>query len=197
MSPPRTEPRPARVRLFVALALPEAVRDELADWAAEQLRGDEALRPLPAEALHVTLAFLGSRDPDSVESVAAVTATAAAGMAAPLLEPGHLAPLPRRRPRVIALDLGDREGRAAAVQGAVGVALADAGAYEPESRRFRPHVTVARVRKNADPAPRAPARAPVRPFTAAEVVLYRSELGPGGARYTPLSATALRVDRSA
>jgi 2'-5' RNA ligase len=192
MTPP-PDARPGRVRLFVALALPEAVRSGLADWAAELLRGDDALRPVPAEALHVTLAFLGSRDQADVEAIAAATTAAAHGMAAPLLEPGELAALPRRRPRVIALDLTDREGQAAALQSAVGAALADAAGYEPEARRFRPHVTVARVRKGAHPAPRAPVRAPVRPFTAPEVVLLRSELDPGGARYTALSTAVLRA----
>jgi len=192
MTPP-TDARPARVRLFVALALPEAVRSELASWAAELLHGDDALRPVPAEALHVTLAFLGSRDPDDVEAIAAATTAAACGMVAPLLEPGELAALPKRRPRVIALDLTDRDGRATALQAAVGAALADAASYEPEARRFRPHVTVARVRKGAHPAPRAPVRAPVSPFAATEVVLYRSELNPGGARYTPLSTTSVTV----
>lgn len=194
MESPPPDRRPERVRLFVALALPSPVRAELAAWAGGLLRDDEALRPVPAEALHVTLAFLGSRDASDIEAIAAATATAVAGLAAPLLEPGELAALPRRRPRVLALDLADRDGRTAAVQGAVGAALADAAGYEPESRRFRPHVTVARVRKGAQPVARAPVRAPLRPFTAAEVVLYRSELRPGGARYTPLSATALRAD---
>lgn len=192
MGPPPADARPARVRLFVALALPNAVRAELSGWAAKLLRGDEALRPVPAEALHVTLAFLGSCDPGDVDAIAAATA-AVAGMAAPRLEPGEIAPLPKRRPRVIALDLADLEGRAAALQGTVAEALADAVGYEPESRRFRPHVTLARVRKGGHPAPRAPVRAPGGPFTAAEVVLYRSELGPGGARYTALSTTALPV----
>jgi RNA 2',3'-cyclic 3'-phosphodiesterase len=191
MDPPPTEPRPERVRLFVALALPEVVRTELAGWAGDLLRSDEALRPVPAEALHVTLAFLGSRDRDDVEAIAAATTAAVSGIGVPLLEPGELAALPKRRPRVIALDLTDREGRAAAAQRAVGAALAGAVGYEPEARRFRPHVTVARVRKGAHPAPRAPARAPGSPFTAAEVVLYRSDLGPGGARYTPLATVVL------
>ncbi|HYI98592.1 MAG TPA: RNA 2',3'-cyclic phosphodiesterase [Thermoleophilaceae bacterium] len=193
MEPPPADARPERVRLFVALALPEAVQTELAAWAEDALHGDAALRLVPSEGLHVTLAFLGSRDASAVGEIAAATASAVAGTAAPLLEAGELAPLPRRRPRVIALDLIDPDGRVAALQSAVGAALAEAAAYEPESRRFRPHVTVARVRKGAHPAPRAPLRAPLPPFAATEVVLYRSELGPGGARYTALSATALHV----
>ena len=46
-----------RARLFVALDLPDAVRDGLADWQRRAL-SDPALRPMRPEALHVTLCFL-------------------------------------------------------------------------------------------------------------------------------------------
>jgi 2'-5' RNA ligase len=47
-----------RTRLFVALDLPDAVREGLVAWGERELR-DPALRPVRPEALHVTLAFLG------------------------------------------------------------------------------------------------------------------------------------------
>ena len=48
-------------RLFVALDLPEAVRDGLAAWGRAELV-DPALRPTRPESLHVTLVFLGDRE---------------------------------------------------------------------------------------------------------------------------------------
>jgi 2'-5' RNA ligase len=59
-------------------------------------------------------------------------------------------------------------------------------AFVPETRPFRPHLTVARARRADRP------RAPRSPFAGAaesevrELGLYRSELLPGGARYTRL-----------
>ena len=47
-----------RARLFVALDLPDRVRNGIAAWGREQL-GDPALRPVAEESLHITLAFLG------------------------------------------------------------------------------------------------------------------------------------------
>ena len=49
------------VRLFVAVDLPDDVREGLAGWAADRGRDLPALRILPARSLHLTLCFLGWR----------------------------------------------------------------------------------------------------------------------------------------
>ena len=58
VSKPATDSKP--VRMFVALDLPETVREDIAAWGEAEL-ADPALRPVPPESLHVTLAFLGNR----------------------------------------------------------------------------------------------------------------------------------------
>jgi RNA 2',3'-cyclic 3'-phosphodiesterase len=180
-----------RVRLFVALELPGARRAELASWAADVLGDDEALRLVAADALHVTLAFLGWRDEELVERIAAAVDVAVAGMGAPELTPRGLAPLPSRRPRVLAVDLDDRAGLAGALQASVERELVAADVHEPEDRAFRPHVTVARVRKGRRaPTGRFP-DPPRGPFAATAVTLFRSDLSPAGARYTALARTPL------
>ena len=69
-------------------------------------------------------------------------------------------------------------------------ALAAVGVFEPEARPFRPHVTVARLRRGATP-PRAVAAAPEPlAFAGGPVVLFRSHPGRGGARYEPLASPA-------
>jgi RNA 2',3'-cyclic 3'-phosphodiesterase len=204
--PPTARPD-ARVRLFVALALPAAAREALAGWAREALggverpRGGDPPRPgesprlVPAESLHVTLAFLGWREPGAATEIADVALAAVAGLESPLLTPAGVLALPPRAPRVLAVELDDAGGRAGAVQDAVERALVAAGLHEPEGRPFRPHVTVARVRRGGRlrRAASAIAPPPADPLAAREVVLYRSELRPGGARYTRLAGAGLRV----
>ncbi|MGH2891327.1 MAG: 2'-5' RNA ligase family protein, partial [Solirubrobacteraceae bacterium] len=85
----------------------------------------------------------------------------------------------------------DEAGRLAAVQSALSAALAVAGHYEPESRPFLAHVTVARVGRDARVRPQElPAPQPMR-FTSTKVTLYRSRRGHGPARYEPLASVTL------
>ena len=58
-----------RARLFVALDLPDAMREGIVSWGRRELR-DPALRVVPRESLHITLAFLGYRPEKEIERIA-------------------------------------------------------------------------------------------------------------------------------
>ena len=183
---PRARPGKPRVRLFLALELPEAVRGPLAAWRDEALAGIEELRPVRADYLHVTLVFLGWQYERDAGRIAATAFESLAGLPPVALTPRGLTPVPKRAPRLLALDLEDSGGTAAAVQDAPARALAAARLYEPEKRPFWPHVTLARVKRGRRP-PSVPAgRPPVEPFEASVVTLYQSLLQPQGARYEAL-----------
>lgn len=144
-------------------------------------------------SLHVTLAFIGRRPEDEIEAIAAATDNALAGCPPPRLRAKGVRALPPRRPRLFALDLEDRDDRAAAAQAAISQALERGGWYEPERRAFWPHITFARIVKGArhvKPLAKQPPP-PQDPFTAATVTLYRSHLSPRGARYEALARTRL------
>ena len=182
-------------RLFVALELPDDVKAALAGWAAAELGAVDGLRTVSAEAMHLTLCFLGWRPVSEVQRIAAECA-AAADEPPVRLSLGEGLWLPRRRPRVVAVGLeatSDSDSRRLdALQSKLAQALAAGGFYEPERRPFLAHVTVARV----------PGRAHVRPlelsaperlsFTLSTVTLFRSHLGRGGSRYEPLARVRLR-----
>jgi RNA 2',3'-cyclic 3'-phosphodiesterase len=170
------------IRLFVALELPADVREAI---VAEDTT---ATRAVALDALHVTLAFLGSRPESDVETIAGVL-RAEAGTPAPRLSTAATLLLPRGRPRVLAVALDDPDGTLAALQQRVSDGLASAGVYTPEKRRFRPHVTFARVRPRAMP-PRVGSIAPLA-FTADRLTLFQSQLHPKGARYTALTSAML------
>ncbi len=173
------------IRLFVALELPDAIREALAGVGVD----DEVWRRVPPESLHVTLAFLGSRPPEDVETITRVLA-AEQGSPAPRLALADALLLPPRRARVLAVGLEDAGGVLAALQARVSAALAEAAVYRPETRPFRAHVTIARLRPRAVP-PRAAGPVPAASFSAMRVTLYRSRLHPKGARYEPVSGAVL------
>lgn len=187
-------------RLFVALDLPAEVLAALIDWRAPLLTAsDGALRPVPPASLHVTLCFLGALPVDAVgplsDAVAAVVSTATAGgevTAGGLAVAGALW-LPRRRPRVLTVELTDGDGSLASLQAAMADGLEAGGWFTREERPFLPHVTVARARgsgasSTGDPLPPPPALT----FAGTAVALYRSHVGRGPARYEPVLRVPLR-----
>lgn len=163
----------------------------MAAWCDDALGGHPALRPVDAGALHVTLVFLGSRAEAEAAAIAAAAFAALEGLRAPSLSARGLVWLPPRRPRLLALDLADEDGRAARLQGAAAEALAAAGRFTPEERAFWPHVTLARGRGNRPPPRAIRLAAPAVRFQARQVTLYRSLLHPAGARYEPLGRMTL------
>jgi 2'-5' RNA ligase len=174
------------LRLFVALDLPEFVKDALSDLDVDT----DVWRPVKREALHVTLAFLGARPPADVEVIEPIIA-AEASTEAPQLALGAVLLLPPRRARVLTVALEDPDGTLAALQARVSAVLAAAGVYTPERRPFRAHVTIARLRPRVRP-PRAAALEPEPlAFAGRAVTLYVSRLHPSGARYEPLATASL------
>lgn len=182
---------PQRLRLFVALELPEQVRHLLCAWRSQVIGDTDDLRPVAPEGLHVTLCFLGSRPADEVPAIAAACETALErGSVSELgLDAGLL--LPRRRPRVLAVRLADPSAGLARAQSALSDALHRGGWYRPEKRPFLPHVTVARLRARARVRDIGLPKLPPLTFRAPEVTLYRSRLQRTGARYEPLARIAL------
>jgi 2'-5' RNA ligase len=125
------------MRVFVAIDLPDPVRN-----AIETLQ--EALplgRAVDAEQLHLTLAFLGEQPVDRVE--AAHEALEAVAAPAFDLRLTGLGVFDERRPRVVWAGVAE-DGPLRGLRARVLSALRGAG-LAVERRRFRPHVTLARL----------------------------------------------------
>lgn len=172
-------------RLFVALEIPERVRDDLRS-AVEPWRADlPGARWVPPEDWHVTLVFLGATAADRVSSVGAQLKDALAGVVAFDTVLTTFGAFPSRaRARVLWAGLDDRAGRIGELARTVRETL---GA-EPEDRPFAAHVTVAR----SAPPLRLPegfttAAVPSTPFTVRELVLFRSHLARPAPRYESLA----------
>jgi RNA 2',3'-cyclic 3'-phosphodiesterase len=181
----------ARLRLFVALELPEPVRQSLIAWQASIVSARPALRAVSADGLHATLCFLGSRPRSDLEPITSVCAEIGGGATAPRLALGEALWLPVRRPRVLAVALRDVDHALARVQAALSQRLASTCGYEPEQRAFQPHVTLARVRGRERVVPESLRPPQALSFDADTLTLYRSLLRASGARYEPLLTVEL------
>lgn len=131
------------------------------------------MAPAPEASLHVTLVFLGDRPATGIAPIVEAERTA------PLLELGDVVVLGRK---VLALELHDPTGALTAMQARIAAAL-----DHHESRPFRPHVTLARLRPRARSPREADLTVAPQTFRGRSVTLYASHLTPDGARYEKLA----------
>jgi 2'-5' RNA ligase len=161
---------------------------------------DPALRPVPRESLHITLAFLGYMPERDIERLGEIVV--ALGVPPPLLrlEDPVAKPSPRR-PQLFALPADSPD--TIVLQKDLQEKLVAERFYKSEKRPFWPHVTVARVKSEGrgSKRPRRVERQPqtlpaelLSPVLGVRLTLYRSELQPRGAHYTPLAQVELSED---
>jgi len=185
-----------RARLFIALDLPDEVRDAVVAWQRGALH-DAALRPVRPESLHLTLVFLGYQRERDIAPIADLVLGVSAPAPKIELQPEPVA-VPRSRPRLFALE-ATSEG-VVALHAEVSEALQAAGFYEPKKRPFWPHLSVARVKPEKrgsrrparvkEPLPPLPPRSE-HTFVSVRLRLYRSHLRPQGAEYESLAQLEL------
>ena len=170
-----------RARLFCALRLPEETLDTLSDWQADHI---DRCRPVVRDNLHITLAFLGHRPVAELEPICRELREAAAAAG-----PIRLLPERYRETRSVGmLALSDPTGEAARLAADLQGRLARLGVYEPERRRWFPHITVVRFREAPRLEPPLPALGEVCPSDAAA---YHSVLRSAGAQYVVVESYAL------
>ncbi|MGB9692570.1 MAG: RNA 2',3'-cyclic phosphodiesterase [Candidatus Sumerlaeaceae bacterium] len=187
-------------RLFIALRFPEDLKKNCGRLMTSLRTGIQFSGAHPvwvkAESLHLTLAFLGSTPVSKINEIEHIMRAAGKGMAPLSLRVGGLSLFPTvKNPRVIALHLhGDLIGLQR-VHESLTVRLAEAG-YPTDSRPFRPHVTLARIKSMRGLAGLRDVvwghrDADMGKFVAKSLTLYRSHLLPSGAEYEIILETTL------
>jgi 2'-5' RNA ligase len=177
-------------RLFIAIRPPAPVRDALID----SMEGDEDARWQDEDALHLTLRFIGE-----VESPAANDLT------------GQLAQIdwPAFELRVAGVGTFERKGSPHAIWARVAHSEPLEGLRQKveracelaglgrETRRFTPHITLARLNRSARPIGgwmAAHGDLAAGPWMAEDFVLYESHLGHTGAHYEAVEVYPLWTD---
>ena len=174
------------MRLFIALDLPDDLRDAL---AALQTRLPNGARPVPEENLHLTLAFLGDQPDKAIEAIHDGLETIRAP--APSLMLGGASLFGGRRGQALAL-AADGGPPLRELHDRVMSRLRGAG-VQPDRRRFRPHVTLARLSGGRDPAPALAALTGITlgPSKPHGFSLVQSTLHPDGALHETLATYPL------
>jgi 2'-5' RNA ligase len=183
------------LRLFVAVDVPERVRDAV-DRALQRWRERfPDARWVPPENRHITVKFVGRTPPPLLDTVRGACAATARSIRPFRIRVEGMGVFPNPgRARVLWVGLRDKEGGLAAIAAALDRGLERD--FPPDRRSFAAHLTVARfnpprpVREQADDLKVTEIGAD--PFRVGSLVLYRSHLSPKGARYEPLDRFALR-----
>ncbi|MEO8450062.1 MAG: RNA 2',3'-cyclic phosphodiesterase [Gemmatimonadota bacterium] len=183
------------MRLFIGVPLPPIAVGEVTDVLRHLKAREWPVRWVGNEGIHVTIKFFGEVTTDRVDSIAEMLDFATEGMEPIAMTPGSAGVFPgREHPRVIRLDM-DAGPDLELMQDRIERAAEQLG-FAPEGRPFHPHITLGRVREGH----RLPGGwehvlgqvRPGTPFLADRVVLYESELKPGGPAYVARGEVVLR-----
>ena len=191
-----------KVRVFVAVELPNAVKAEFAGLtAAIDALGIRAARTVRPEGIHLTLKFLGDVSVERIPEIEAAV-DRAAGTVAPFdLSLGDTGVFPNpRATRVLWVGVEGDLDSLGRLQRRVEESLAELG-FKPERRGFNPHITAGRVRDRVSNADRRRVTETLlsheyaRPLIHVESIsLIRSILRPDGAVYEPIYGVSLGGD---
>lgn len=178
------------IRTFFAIPLPGETAKKLY-MARQNLRDAwSGIRWIPPQNYHITLCFIG--DVRNTEIPAIIDA------AAPILEDVKPFPVefagpgmfgPKQNPRVLLEKIADTDNMLQSLRLALLPALKNWTRWNENS--FRPHVTLGRAKRSGITRSdvllkAADTHANIAVFQASGVVLFKSELLPTGAVYTPI-----------
>jgi 2'-5' RNA ligase len=186
------------MRLFIAVEVGAEVRRQIKAEVFRLQPISPSAKWVDLERLHLTLVFIGAQPDSRVPEIKDILEEVTRVHRPVTLRVERIGAFGRlRTPRVLWCGLeGDLAGLGA-IKNELEQKLIPLG-YQPEKRDFKPHLTLARARDpNGDAAlALCLQRCTTRSFGELRVdrlVLFRSDLSPKGAKYTPLAEPALRA----
>jgi 2'-5' RNA ligase len=202
--------KPKTLRLFVAMSPPEDVKDRI-EKAQDQLRRatpGKIVRWIKRDQFHLTLKFLGNVAEPRVGELIEALRAGCTHFAPFCLRAEGIGFFPGARvPRVLWAGVSDKKGTLPELQRVIQTGVkkftqedsAEPGsAGVPPASQFTGHITLGRIQRIRPAESEALSQATTaiaNPFfgewTANCVALIRSELSPGGSRYTTVAAIPL------
>ncbi|HYZ90833.1 MAG TPA: RNA 2',3'-cyclic phosphodiesterase [Actinomycetota bacterium] len=175
------------MRLFVAVDVPERIKQSIESGIVGMLRDrlPDARWTRP-QGRHLTLKFLGNVDDERVGEIGEALRAVARKHRPFDASFDDIGGFPNlSRPRVLWIGVGEGADPMSALAAGIESGLEPLG-FEPEGRPFRGHFTLARFPKPRVIGALPELDVPSDIFGVSDVVLFRSQLHPKGARYTAL-----------
>jgi len=189
------------MRAFVAIELEQDLLTQLQDQVhrIQSLIGNDAIRWVRPEGIHLTLKFLGEIEPRRSQAVQSLLRKVSAEFSPFMISVAGFGCFPTvRKPRVLWTGVEEDSGRLLRLQRMLDHGLDELG-FSREKRAFHPHLTLGRVQRHIRGQDLAQAAQQLHLVEIGslgrqgveQIHLMRSELGPGGARYSTLAAFKL------
>jgi 2'-5' RNA ligase len=181
------------MRAFIAIKIPAEIREKIRD-VQEKLKQSEAhVTWVHPENIHLTLQFLGNIDEEQVPQIVSQLQESVKIVSPFQLQVGYAGAFPNLRyPRVVWIGISDdAAGSLKTFQEDLSLRLAEIG-FEPEEGRFKPHLTLGRVKSRKNKSNLLRAIESIVNIWLGEIAvkaiyLIRSELKPTGAEYTDIA----------
>lgn len=186
-----------RSRIFVAVDVAAAVRSRAAGLQARLAQATANVRWVEPNHLHLTLVFLGETDNRDLPAVCRAVREVAGREPPFTVQVAGLGAFPNvRRPKVVWAGVTKGAEALRRLFARLEERLYALGCYRREERAYTPHLTLGRVRGEADGLALAPALARHAAweggsFPVGEVVVYASELTRDGPVYTVVGRAEL------
>jgi RNA 2',3'-cyclic 3'-phosphodiesterase len=180
-------------RTFCAIELSDDVRAQLADHAKQLCDAvpEASASWTKPENVHLTLKFFGNVAKENLTRISEAT-TRVAGEFSPFsIRIGGTGVFPKpSRPQILWIGVEDSSGRLSELQRRLEEEFVVEG-FAKEDRAYRPHLTIARLRRLDGARKLAETHLQTNFISIAvpvtEVVLFRSQLSPKGSIYTVIS----------
>ena len=190
-----------QIRSFIAIELPGELKSGLSQLQSQlKAAGHAPVKWVDPYSIHLTLKFLGNIAADRVGEITRVMEAAAREISPFHLEVRGLGAFPNlRRVQVVWVGVGGEVEQLGQLQRSIESGLAPLG-FAPESREFRPHLTIARLRERASLDEQqsfgqligSTGFETVYRFGVDSVNMMRSQLTREGAIYTRISSVRLK-----
>ncbi|MBA4191350.1 MAG: RNA 2',3'-cyclic phosphodiesterase [Planctomycetaceae bacterium] len=181
-----------RTRTFIAVEIDDEIRDNATTLQTALSKTGAEVKWVEPESMHVTLLFLGEVDDRDLHSVCRAVQKAAAEVAPFILRVSGVGAFPTpRRPKVIWAGITDGADELRELHEKLETRMLDLGCYRTEERDYTPHLTLGRVKAEADGLTIAPELAKRIAWSGGrtiidEVLVFSSELERSGPVYTVL-----------
>ena len=190
-----------QIRSFIAIELPEGLKSKLSQIQTQlKATGHAPVKWVDPYSIHLTLKFLGNINANKVSEITGIIESASQGVSPFQLEVKDLGAFPNlRRPQVIWVGTTGELSMLSQLQQRIESGLEPLG-FARESRKFTPHLTLARLRERVSPDEQQNIGQLVASiefgeafiFTVEHVSLMKSQLTREGAIYHRIGSAKLK-----